>query len=115
MRPVGLPLRRIRDYDQDRAQRSFTNLMELVAEGEVEVVPVPPKAADRAMTLVTIATRDHNIAFRVGDVLHLLMAAARATRTGSVVDLITTDTDFERFISHFRDFRSHVNPVNLGY
>ena len=73
---MGLPLRRIRDYDQDRAQRSFTNLMELVAEGEVEVVPLSPKAADHAMTLVTIATRDHNIAFRVGDALHLLMAAA---------------------------------------
>ena len=115
MRPVGQRLRHIRDYDEDWAQRSFTNLMELVAEGEVEVVPVPPKAADRAMTLVTIATRDHNIAFRVGDALHLLTAAAWATRTGSVVDLITTDTDFERFISHFRDFRSHVNPVNLSY
>ena len=81
---MGLRLRRIRDYDQDRAQRSFTNLMELVAEGEVEVVPVPPKVADHAMTLVTIATRDHNIAFRVGDALHLLMAAAWATRTGSL-------------------------------
>ena len=84
MRPVGLRLRRIRDHDQDRAQRSFTNLMELVAEGEVEVVPVPPKAADRAMTLGPIATRDHNIAFQVGDALHLLTAAARATRIGSV-------------------------------
>jgi hypothetical protein len=71
LRPVGLRLRRIRDYDQDRAQRSFTNLMELVAEEEVEVVPVPPKAADHAMTLVTIATRDHNIAFRVGDAMQL--------------------------------------------
>ena len=57
--------------------------MKLVAEGEVEVVPVPPKAANRAMTLGLIATRDHNIAFRVGDALHLLIAAAWATRTGS--------------------------------
>jgi serine/threonine-protein kinase RIO1 len=64
LRPVGLRLRRIRDHDQDWAQRSFTNLMELVTEGEVVAVPVPPKAADLAMTLVTIATRDHNIAFR---------------------------------------------------
>lgn len=72
---------------------------------------MPPKAADRAMTLVTIATWDPNIVFRVGDASHLLTVAARATRTGSVVNLITTDTDFERFISHFRHFRSHVNPV----
>lgn len=79
------------------------------------MVSVPPRAAEHAMILVTIATRDHGSAFRVWDALHLLTAAAWAYAIRSVVGLTTTDRDFERFISLFPHFKTHVNPNNLDY
>lgn len=103
------------EYNQEWAEQSLADVMESIASGQLEIVPVPPKAAEHAMTLVTIATRDHNNSFRAWDAVHLLTAAAWAWEVGSVVKLTTTDTDFERFVSLFSYFKAYVAPNNLDY
>jgi hypothetical protein len=101
------------EFDQGWAERSFADVMQLIAGGKLTIVPMPPKAAEQAMTLVTIATRDYDSNFRAWDAVHLLTATAWAYEVGTSVDLITTDTDFERFIALFSSFRGYVNPLNL--
>lgn len=103
------------EFDKQWAERSLTDVMRIVEAGRIEIVPVPPKAAEQAMTLITIATRDHNNALRAWDAVHLLTATAWAHKVGSAVRLATTDGDFERFVSYFPHFKAYVDPVNLDY
>jgi len=103
------------EFDQQWAERSLADVMQIIEVGQVEIVPIPPKAAEQAMALITIATRDHNNALRAWDAVHLLTATAWAYEVGSAVRLATTDGDFERFVSCFPHFKAYVDPTNLDY
>lgn len=103
------------EYNQEWAEQCLVDVMELIADGTLEIVPIPPKAAEHAMTLVTIATRDYGNKFRAWDAVHLLTATAWAWEIGSVVKLTNTDTDFENFIELFPHFKAYIEPNNLDY
>lgn len=96
-------------HDQPWAERSLDALMEQIATGRIEVVPVPPNAAEHVMYLMKIAVRDRRIALRPWDALHLVSATAWADQLDQHVELATCDTDFRRFVDAFPYFSEFVS------
>lgn len=96
-------------HDQPWAERCLDALMQQIAIGRIEIVSVPPKAAEHAMYLMKIAVRDRRIALRPWDALHLISAVAWADRLGERVELATCDTDFQRFVDAFPYFGRFVS------
>jgi hypothetical protein len=111
--------RRVRDvavphFDEAWFEQATSELMALVASKRVEVVPVPPKAVENAMALMTIAHRDEGIAFHAWDAIHLIVALAWGVALGSKVELATCDTDFPRFIEAFPHFKPYVSVLMVA-
>jgi len=93
--------------DETWLGQSIADLMQLVAAGRVEIVPVPPRALESALVLMKTAHREHGIAFYAWDAVHLITASAWATKLGSLVHLATCDSDYARFfakVPHFAKF-----------
>jgi hypothetical protein len=101
------------DCTEDWYERSFGAVMGAIANGDIEIVPVPPKAAEHAIVLRRIATRDYGIAFRVWDALHLITATGWADALQLSVELWTADSDFRRFLDHFSYFEAYVTLLLL--
>jgi hypothetical protein len=105
--------RRVRDgnapqFTEDWFQSATAALMSLVAESRVIIVPVPPKAIENAMALMTIAHRDQGIAFHAWDATHLIVALAWGVTLNNQVEIATCDTDFPRFVDSFPHFKPYV-------
>jgi hypothetical protein len=100
-------------HDQAWAEKSLDALMGEIASGRIDVVPVPPKAGEHAMALMKVATRDRGIAFHTWDAFHLITATSWADQLGQKVELITSDSDFDRFVDAFPHFRRLVSVVNV--
>ena len=66
------------EYDQGWVERSQVKVMELIANQRLIVRSVPAGAKEHAISLVTLATRDHGNGLRVWDAIHLITAAAWA-------------------------------------
>jgi predicted nucleic acid-binding protein len=96
------------EHDQAWADRCLDALMGQIASGRIEIIPVPPKAAEQVMYLMKIAVRDRQIALRPWDALHLISATAWAEQLGHDVELATCDSDFDRFVNAFPYFRRFV-------
>ena len=101
------------EYDQAWVERSQVKVMELLANGRLTLRPVPVRADEHALALVTLATRDHGNGLRVWDAIHLITAAAWAHELQATVELWTTDTDFGRFVDLFPQFKQFVQICNL--
>jgi hypothetical protein len=84
-----------------------------IHEGRLGVRRSPPKAFEQAMTFVTMAARKHGRKFRVWDAVHLVTATDWALELGQVVEIWTTDTDFEKFLAAFQGFAGLVSIRNL--
>lgn len=96
-------------HDQPWADRCLDALMQQIAVGRIEIISVPPKAAEQAMYLMKIAVRDRRIALRPWDALHLISAAGWADRLDDRVELATCDADFQRFVDAFPYFGRFVS------
>lgn len=96
-------------HDQPWAERCLDALMQQIAVGRIEIVSVPPTAAEQAMYLMKIAVRDRRIALRPWDALHLISATAWADELGHHVELATCDSDFQRFVDAFPYFGQFVS------
>ena len=87
--------------------------MELLAKSRLILRPVPGRADEHAIALVTLATRDYGNGFRVWDAIHLITSAAWARELQATVELWTTDTDFVKFVDLFPEFKRFVQIRNL--
>lgn len=96
-------------HDQPWAERCLDALMRQIAAGRIEIVLVPPRAAEHAMSLMKIAVRDGLIALGPWDALHLISAVAWADRLGNPVEFATCDTDFQRLVGAFPFFGRFVS------
>jgi len=103
-----------RQFDEAWFEDSTKELMSLVAVRRLEVVPVPPKAVENAMALMTIAHRDEGIAFHAWDAVHLIVALAWGVALGRQVEVATCDTDFPRFVEAFPHFKSYVTILMVA-
>ena len=101
------------EYDQAWAELAQLSLAQLVADGRLVLRRVPPRAAEHAIALVTLATREHGNGLRTWDAIHLITAGAWAHEIEAQVELWTTDTDFQRFVELFPHFQRFVQVRNL--
>lgn len=84
-----------------------------VETGRLSILPLPPKVFEKAMTLVTMSTREHGRKFRVWDAIHLITAVAWSVDLQTKVELWTTDGDFDGFVSVYPSYANHVQIVHL--
>ena len=101
------------EYDQKWVERSQIKVMELLASQRLILRPIPARAYEHAIALVTLATRDHGNGLRVWDAIHLITAVAWAHDLEEGVELWTTDKDFRRFVDLFPHFEQFVQIRNL--
>jgi hypothetical protein len=101
------------EYDQAWVESAQMKVMGMVANGSLTFRRVPPQAAEQAIALVTLATRDHGNGLRTWDAMHLITAAEWAHELTHKVELWTTDTDFGRFVDLFPHFQQFVQIRNL--
>lgn len=102
-----------KQFDQAWVELSQVKVMEMLASQQLIILPVPPRADEHAIALVTLATRDHGNGLRVWDAIHLITAANWARETQAHVELWTTDQDFQKFVDLFPDFKQFVQIRNL--
>ena len=95
--------------DESWAEESISALMGKIADRRLQVVQTPPKAAEHALTLVKMATRDRRANFRAWDAVHLINATSWAlTRDPPSTLLVTTDSDFRKFVEHYQGFKAYI-------
>jgi predicted nucleic acid-binding protein len=100
-------------HDQAWAERSLEALMRRIASGRIAIVPIPLKAGEHAMQLMTVATRDRGIALHTWDAVHLITATAWADTLGQQVELVTCDDDYKRFVTAFPYFGEFVTITEV--
>ena len=98
-------------YDDEWRRRSISELMGWIGDGRLVIVPVPAKAVESALVLMTISHDGPRMAFNAWDAVHLVAACSWATSLGVPVDFITCDSDFTRFFARFPHFEELVNVV----
>jgi hypothetical protein len=100
-------------FDAAWAMRSRNRFMNLVATGRVEVVPIPPRAAEHAITIVDFAAAEHQQAVGVQDAIHLITACAWAYRERAPIRFYTSDDDYDQFTALYPHFLRFAEVVNL--
>lgn len=88
-------------------EQSLNRIMGLLASRRVTVIAPPPKAAEHALVLVTIASRDHGAKLKAWDAVHIITAAGWARALGQRVTVVTADRDFQRFF----DLQGHFSTL----
>ena len=101
------------EYDQAWVECSQVRVMELLARQRLILRLVPARAYEHAITLVTLATREHGNGLRVWDAIHLITASAWGHELQTTVELWTTDQGFGRFVALFPHFEQFVQIRNL--
>lgn len=100
-------------YDEAWCESVIDDTMVDVDEGRLLVLPLPTKVFERAMTLVTMSTRQHGRKFRVWDAVHLITAVGWSMALDDHVELWTTDDDFGGFVALYPYFMAHITVRNL--
>lgn len=100
-------------FDLEWLQAATTDVMDRIANDEVEVVVTPAKSYERAGALVTLATREHGRAFGSWDTIHILTAAEIGFERKTVVDLVTSDQGLAGFVDLYPQFGKYVNVIQV--
>jgi hypothetical protein len=102
-------------YDAAWLERALTVTMEDIATGRLVVRPVPPRAFEHGMTMVTMAARKtEGRKLKVWDAVHLASAMAWATELGHRIELWTSDNHFDGFLTSYPGFARWVTIRNLN-
>jgi hypothetical protein len=94
-------------FDNAWFEGSLDRIMAHLASRRVTVIASPPKAAEHALVLVTVASRDHRAKLKAWDAVHIITAAGWARALGERVTVVTADGDFRRFF----DLRGHFSAL----
>jgi hypothetical protein len=100
-------------YDEAWCDSAIDDAMDDIANGRLLIRPIPIDGFEQAMTLVTMSTRQFGQTFRVWDAVHLITAIGWAAELNQVIELWTTDGDFEGFVGLFPHFASWLTVINL--
>lgn len=100
-------------YDAQWWERVTQEISNEISSGRLSIRNSPPRAFQRAMSNVTMATRQHNKKFRVWDAVHLITALAWSVDVGETVELWTTDGDFDGFMGLYPYFSKNLIIRNL--
>ena len=100
------------DCDYEWWLGARADLFQRIGDGQITVLPTPPKAAEHVMALVTLATSEHGRALHAMDAMHVVIAARWAYDIGARVEILTSDTDFDAALS-VTSFNDRVTFVNL--
>lgn len=95
------------EFDGSWFDGSMNRIMGLISSRRVSVIGSPPKAAEHAMVLVRVASRDHGIKLKAWDAIHIITAAGWSRALGRRVTVVTADHDFQRFF----DLRGHFSAL----
>lgn len=87
-------------------------LMTLVTNTDLLVLPTPPKLFERAITLIDMMTRDHQRKFRAWDAAHLHLVSEWSRDLGEPVTLVTSDADFQGMLDLYPEFRRTVHLLD---
>lgn len=100
------------DFDLGKADDCSNQLMRWIDEGRIEVLGQPPKLIEKALAYVRTAAAEKACSFRAWDAVHLFQACDWAKTIGAVVNIITNDRAFYRYINAFPEFSAHVRLYN---
>ncbi len=100
-------------YNETWCDNAIAETLRDVEARRLGILPLPPKVFEKAMTLVTMSTRQHGRKFRVWDAIHLITAVAWSVDQQTKVELWTTDGDFDGFVGVYPYFANHVKIVHL--
>lgn len=100
------------DCDESWWNASIAHLLDRMASGDIEVLPMPPKAIEQAMALVTVATGRYGRKLKAWDALHYVVASQWGLAHSERVDFITSDSDFTATLEMVRG-AGLINLINL--
>jgi hypothetical protein len=100
-------------YDEAWARESQARLLEAVADGLLGVRPSAPGDLEHALMWVTGMT-EMGRNFRAWDAVHLRIAVQWSRETDQVVNLITSDGDFNAFLTEHAFFAKHIDLTVLS-
>lgn len=107
LRSASLP-----DRDLEWWSSVHHQLLDEIGAGRISVLPIPPKATEQVIYLLTIATRDHGRALHAMDAMHAVIAGRWALTLNQDVEVLTSDSDFEAAILA-TNFQNRLKFSNL--
>lgn len=99
-------------FDLDKVDRCFHQLMVWIAQGRIEVLEQPPKLIEKAMAYIRTAAVEKACSLRAWDAVHIYQSCEWAKTTGALVNIVTNDPAFYKFIKTFPEFASHLRIYN---
>jgi hypothetical protein len=101
-------------HDAEWAGRSIDQLMGWLADGTLEVLPMPPKLPEKAMVNVEEITRRTGLQLRAWDAAHLMHAVAWSRDQNARVTLVSADKAFEKVLAALPEFAPFLDLLNPG-
>jgi hypothetical protein len=95
-------------FDLGKAHYCFNQLMVWIDQGRIEVLELPSKWAERALAYIRTAAMEQAGSLRSWDAAHLFQACDWAKETRALVNIVTNDPVFRKFIKVFPEFAAHV-------
>lgn len=88
--------------------------MQWLADGEIKVRSLGPKAFEMGMAYVASASREHSRKMKAWDAIHLYEACRWSRELNQQIAIATADNDFEKFIELFPEFGKHVRVLDVA-
>ena len=101
-------------FDLEAADKVEAQLMRWLAEGELKVRNLGPKAFEMGMAYVVGASREQGGKMRAWDAIHLYEACRLSRELDQQISLATGDEDFSEFIGIFPEFGKHVLVLDVA-
>jgi len=99
-------------FDLEKAHYCFNQLMVWIDQGRIEVLELPSKWIEKALAYIRTAAIEKAGSLRSWDAAHLFQACGWAKKTGAIVNIVTNDPAFYKFIKVLPEFAAHVKIYN---
>ena len=96
------------NFGSAEADLCLIQIMDWIFHGHIQVIKLAPKLIEKAMAYVRLATRNGSCPLKAWDALHLAQANEWAHSLGVVVNIVTNDNVFEKFLKSFPEFTEYV-------
>lgn len=99
-------------FDLEKVQYCFNQLMVWISQGRIEVLELPSQLMEKALAYIRAAAIEKACSLRSWDASHLCQACDWAKKTRAIVNIVTNDPAFYKFIKVFPEFTAHVKIYN---
>ena len=96
------------EFDLNKADECLHQLMKWIDNAQIEVLRQPHKLIEKAMAYTRSAAVEKACSLRAWDAAHLFQACDWAKTTGAIVNIVTNDKAFYKFIEVFPEFTAFV-------